>query len=130
MDDALAAKNFRVIKLNRGLKAKWDEADGHGKTLAVADAWLNDRKYLDKKGVAPTTKAGLLLGELKYTNNYVSLNADPLSNQGSPGVEFDFVIQISGDRVAASLALIGSANNGKAATPTFLFHRCERTCSI
>jgi amidase len=70
LDDALAAKNFRVVKLNRGLKAKWDKADGHGKTLAVADAWLNDRKYLDKKGVAPTTKAGLLLGELEYRNNY------------------------------------------------------------
>ncbi len=70
LDDALAAKNFRVIKLNQGLKAKWDEADGHGRTLAVADAWLNDRKYLDKKGVTPTTKAGILLGELEYRNNY------------------------------------------------------------
>jgi Asp-tRNA(Asn)/Glu-tRNA(Gln) amidotransferase A subunit family amidase len=38
--------------------------------LAVADAWLNDRKYLDKKGVTPTTKAGILLGELEYRNNY------------------------------------------------------------
>jgi Asp-tRNA(Asn)/Glu-tRNA(Gln) amidotransferase A subunit family amidase len=38
--------------------------------LAVADAWLNDRKYLDKKGVTPTTKAGLLMGELEYRNNY------------------------------------------------------------
>ena len=39
-------------------------------TLAVADAWLNDRKYLDKPGVTGTTKAGILLGELEYKNNY------------------------------------------------------------
>jgi Asp-tRNA(Asn)/Glu-tRNA(Gln) amidotransferase A subunit family amidase len=70
LDDALASKNFRVVKLDRHLKAKWNEADGHGRTLAVADAWLNDRKYLDKKGVTPTTKAGLLMGELEYRNNY------------------------------------------------------------
>jgi len=70
LDDALASKNFRVVKLDRRLKAKWNEADGHGRTLAVADAWLNDRKYLDKKGVTPTTKAGILMGELEYRNNY------------------------------------------------------------
>jgi len=72
LDDALASKNFRVVKLDRRLKAKWNEADGHGRTLAVADAWLNDRKYLNKKGVTPTTKAGLLMGELEYRNNYRS----------------------------------------------------------
>jgi Asp-tRNA(Asn)/Glu-tRNA(Gln) amidotransferase A subunit family amidase len=70
LDDALAAKHFRVVKLSRAFKEKWDQADQHGRTLAVADAWLNDRKYLDKKGVTPTTKAGLLLGEIEYKNNY------------------------------------------------------------
>ena len=70
LDLALAAKHFRIVKLNRAFKAKWDEADRHGRTLAVADAWLNDRKYLDKRGVTGTTKAGILLGELEYKNNY------------------------------------------------------------
>jgi Asp-tRNA(Asn)/Glu-tRNA(Gln) amidotransferase A subunit family amidase len=70
LDDALAAKHFRVVNLSRAFKKKWDQADQHGRTLAVADAWLNDRKYLDKKGVTPTTKAGLLLGEIEYKNNY------------------------------------------------------------
>ena len=70
LDLALAAKHFRIVKLNRAFKAKWDEADKHGRTLAVADAWLNDRKYLDKRGVTGTTKAGILLGELEYKNNY------------------------------------------------------------
>jgi amidase len=70
LDLALAAKGFRVVKLNRAFGRKWDEADKHGRTLAVADAWLNDRKYMDKKGVTGTTKAGILLGELEYKNNY------------------------------------------------------------
>jgi len=70
LDLALAEKDFRVVKLNRGLKAKWDEADRHGRTLAVADAWLNGRRFMDKKGVTVTTKAGILLGELEYRNNY------------------------------------------------------------
>ena len=70
LDLALAAKGFRIVKLNRAFKRKWDEADKHGRTLAVADAWLNDRKYMDKKGVTGTTKAGILLGELEYKNNY------------------------------------------------------------
>jgi amidase len=70
LDLALAAKGFRVVKLNRAFGRKWDEADKHGRTLAVADAWLNDRKYMDKKGVTGMTKAGILLGELEYKNNY------------------------------------------------------------
>jgi Asp-tRNA(Asn)/Glu-tRNA(Gln) amidotransferase A subunit family amidase len=70
LDNALAAKHFRVVKLNRAFKAKWNEADKHGRTLAIADAWLNDRKYMDKNGVTGTTKAGILLGELEYKNNY------------------------------------------------------------
>ena len=38
--------------------------------MAVADAWLSDRKYLKESGVSPTTKAGILLGELQYRTNY------------------------------------------------------------
>ncbi len=70
IDDALAAKNFRLVKLNKAFKAKWEEADRQGRTLAVADAWISDRKYLKESGVSPTTKAGILLGELQYRTNY------------------------------------------------------------
>jgi amidase len=70
VDDALAAKNFRVVKLSKSFKANWKEADRQARTLAVADAWLSDREYLNKRGVSPTTKAGILLGELQYKNNY------------------------------------------------------------
>jgi hypothetical protein len=30
LDDALAAKHFRVVKLGRAFKEKWDQADQHG----------------------------------------------------------------------------------------------------
>jgi amidase len=70
IDRALAARNFKVIRLGKAFKENWDEADKYGRVVATADAWLNGREYLDKKGVTPTTKAGILLGELEYKNNY------------------------------------------------------------
>jgi amidase len=70
IDEALAANHFRIVGLGKAFKAQWEEADKQGRSLAVADAWLNNRKYLDRKGVTTTTKAGILLGELQYKNNY------------------------------------------------------------
>ena len=70
LDDALAAKRFKVIKLDQAFKAKWDQAQKDGKTVAFADVWFNDQKYTDKKGVRSTTKTVINLGKLEYTNNY------------------------------------------------------------
>ena len=70
LDDALAAKQFKVIKLDQAFKAKWDQAQKDGKTVAFADVWFNDQKYTDKKGVSGTAKAVINLGEREYTNNY------------------------------------------------------------
>ena len=70
IDNALAARNFKVIKLGTLFKENWLQADKYGRIVATADAWLNGREYLDKKGVTPTTKAGIVLGELEYKNNY------------------------------------------------------------
>jgi amidase len=70
IDDALAARNFKVIKLGKVFKENWVQADKYGRVVATADAWLNGREYLNKKGVTPTTKAGIVLGELEYNNNY------------------------------------------------------------
>ena len=70
IDHALAARNFKVIRLGKAFKQNWDQADKYGRIVATADAWLNGREYLDKKGVTPTTKAGIVLGELEYKNNY------------------------------------------------------------
>ena len=70
LDDALAAKRFKVIKLDQAFKAKWEQAQKDGKTVAFADVWFNDQKYTDKKGVGGTTKTIINLGKLDSTNNY------------------------------------------------------------
>jgi amidase len=70
LDDALAAKRFKVIKLDQAFKAKWEQAQKDGKTVAFADVWFNDQKYTDKKGVRGTTKTIINLGKLDSTNNY------------------------------------------------------------
>ena len=70
LDDTLSAKQFKVIKLDQAFKAKWDQAKKDGKTVALADAWLNDQKYTDKNGVSGTTKIVIGQGKLEYTNNY------------------------------------------------------------
>jgi amidase len=70
LDDALAAKRFKVIRLDQAFKAKWDQAQKDGKAVVLADVWLNDQKYTDKKGVRGTTKIVINLGKQEYTNNY------------------------------------------------------------
>lgn len=70
LDEALAAKHFKVSKLDQAFKAKWAQAQKDGKTVALADAWLNDQKYIDKKGVSKTAKLVIGQGEADYTNNY------------------------------------------------------------
>jgi amidase len=69
VDDALAAAGFHVIKLGQAFKAKWNKADKDGQTLALADAWVNDRKYVFKGGVERRTGEIILSGavaENKY----------------------------------------------------------------
>ena len=50
LDAALTAKGFRLIRLDDRFKAHWNEAQTNGTTVAVADGWLSDRKYLGKMG--------------------------------------------------------------------------------
>src|SRR6202165_4688351 len=70
LDDALAAKRFKVIRLDQAFKAKWEQAQKDGKTVAFADVWFNDQKYTDKKGVRGTTKTIINLGKVDSTDNY------------------------------------------------------------
>ena len=70
IDEALAAKSFKVVKLEPAFKAKWEQAQKDGKTVALADAWLNDHKFTDNDGVAGTTKIVIGQGKLEYANNY------------------------------------------------------------
>lgn len=70
LDDALAATRFKVIKLDHSFKAKWARAEKDGKTVALADIWLNEQKYSGKKGVSSTTKEVINQGEEEYKNAY------------------------------------------------------------
>lgn len=70
IDAALKEAGFRVVRLDDRFKAQWDQAQSKGATIAIADGWLSDRKYLSKPGVALTTQATIRLGELQYKVGY------------------------------------------------------------
>jgi amidase len=70
VDYALAQTQFQVIQLDQAFKAKWDQAQRDGDTLAAAGAWLSDRKYFGKLGVSSKTEAIIALGEYEHTTNY------------------------------------------------------------
>ena len=70
IDNALAAKGFQIIRLDPGFQAKWVQAEKDGKTVALADAWLNDQKYVNQSGVWSTTKLVIQKGKLDYTLGY------------------------------------------------------------
>ncbi len=70
IDDTLKAKGFKIITLDDAFKAKWEQAQKDGKTVATADAWVNDQKYENKRGVSLITKAVLALGRVEHQLNY------------------------------------------------------------
>jgi amidase len=72
LDAALAAKHFQVIVLDEAFKAKWDQAQHDGATVALGDAWLNDVAYEDKPEVGKIAKAAILRGALAYATNYTA----------------------------------------------------------
>jgi amidase len=70
IDAALAAKGFRLIRLDDEFKKLWTEAQSNGTTIAVADGWLSDHKYIGKLGVSLTTSAAIELGKVQLDTNY------------------------------------------------------------
>lgn len=70
VDDALAAKGFKVVVLGRAFKARWDQAQKDATTVAAANAWMSDEKFKLQPGVTARTKAVIALGKYEYTANY------------------------------------------------------------
>jgi Asp-tRNA(Asn)/Glu-tRNA(Gln) amidotransferase A subunit family amidase len=70
IDQALVTRGFKITRLGARFQAKWDQAETDGKTVALADAWLHDKKYADQNGVWSTTKLVILKGELDYNMGY------------------------------------------------------------
>ena len=76
IDAALTAAGFNLIRLDDRFKADWNEAQTNGATVAVADGWLSDNKYLGKIGVSLTTQSAIQLGLAQLTTTYKpALNA-------------------------------------------------------
>lgn len=70
IDAELAAKQFKVIKLNERFLAKWQQAEKDGKVVALADTWQNDKDYAKQKGVSLLTTLVILSGEFDYHGDY------------------------------------------------------------
>jgi amidase len=70
IDDKLAAKGFKVVKLDDNFRAKWAQAESDGKTVAIADAWRNDEKYLGDPGITNLTRVVISTGAIEATVGY------------------------------------------------------------
>ena len=70
IDEALVARGFVVVKLDDRFKSKWAQAESDGKTVALADAWVNDREYTKHLGVGRITRLVVASGELDHALNY------------------------------------------------------------
>ncbi|OYW73192.1 MAG: amidase [Verrucomicrobia bacterium 12-59-8] len=70
IDAKLIAKHFKIVKLSEGFEKKWRQAEKDGKVVALADAWHNDQKYANQKGVSLLTKLVIAMGELEYKHGY------------------------------------------------------------
>ena len=78
IDNALNAKGFRVVPLDDRFKAAWNEAQSNGSTVAIADGYLSNHKYLGKIGVNLTTQAAIQLGQVNVNTTYkAALRARP-----------------------------------------------------
>jgi amidase len=70
IDDKLVAKHFTIVKLSDGFMKKWRQAEKDGKVVALGDAWYNDEKYANQKGVSLLTKLVVAMGEVEYNFGY------------------------------------------------------------
>jgi Asp-tRNA(Asn)/Glu-tRNA(Gln) amidotransferase A subunit family amidase len=70
VDDILAAKGFKVVVLDKTFKARWEQAEKDGNTIASASGWVSDGQYFGKSGISGLTKAVLALGAIEYKTSY------------------------------------------------------------
>lgn len=66
IDNALKKSGFRIVKLDKNFADALTQAQKDGFTVAVADAWTNDDKYRNKRGVTGVTKTTILLGRVEH----------------------------------------------------------------
>ena len=110
IDAALTAQGFQLIRLDDQFKKAWAEAESNGMTIAVADGWLSDQKYVGKFGVSLTTSAAIQLGQTRYDNQYkAALRAREAWRQTLARVlgEVDFIAVPTMNRLPPYKPLLG-----------------------
>ena len=70
VDEALAAKGFKVVVLDRAFQAKWEQAEKDGETVALANAWFSNQKLNSEREITIGTKAVFALGKIEYNLSY------------------------------------------------------------
>jgi Asp-tRNA(Asn)/Glu-tRNA(Gln) amidotransferase A subunit family amidase len=70
VDLALAKAGFQVLTLRDDFREKWEQARKDGNTVAAAGAWMSNREYLGKSGVALRTRSVILYGHIAYLTGY------------------------------------------------------------
>jgi amidase len=70
VDEALAKTGFQVIRLDDDFRKEWEQAKKDGNSIAAAGAWISDKKFLYKLGVAGRTKSAIRAGRIAYLTSY------------------------------------------------------------
>lgn len=70
VDEALAAAQFEVVKLDQVFKERWIRAQTDATTVAAVGAWLYDQKFRNELGVTLRTKAIVTAGQVQYNTTY------------------------------------------------------------
>jgi amidase len=70
VDKALARTGFQVIPLDDEFRKKWEQAKKDGNTIAAAGAWISDKRFRRKLGVAARTRSAIGAGRLAYEISY------------------------------------------------------------
>jgi amidase len=70
VDAALARTGFQLVRLNDGLREKWEQAKKDGDTIAAVGAWISDRQFRYALGVTARTKTAILAGRILYRTAY------------------------------------------------------------
>lgn len=70
VDKALARTGFQIVPLDDGFREKWEQAKKDGNTIAAAGAWISDKRFRRKLGVAARTRSAIGAGRVAYRTGY------------------------------------------------------------
>lgn len=70
VDRALAARGFRVVRLNEKFTEAWKVADRNAATVALANAWMQNHQLRTQPEVSALSKLIITAGEAAYDTSY------------------------------------------------------------